>query len=318
MKRGAHVAAGIGLIAAATLAMARSPSVDGRKHLSRPLAGSIHTARLALTFDDLPAHGPLPIGLTRLAVARSVIAALRTARAPATGFVNGSFGANDPDAPLVLAAWRAAGLPLGNHTYSHLDIDTVPIASFAADIDRNEPFLTGQPKRFRYPFLAEGRDPGQRDAVRSALAARGYRIAAATSSFEDYAYNAPYVRCAAIGDRRAVKALEDQYLAAARADALRMRAISLGVLRRDVPEVLLLHIGAFTARMLPRLLAQYRQLGFHFVTLDAAQSDPFYAATDPARPGPSPTIERLAVGATAILPQRIAPPDDTVCAKNKL
>ena len=52
-----------------------------------------------------------------------------------------------------------------------------------------------------------------------------------------------------------------------------------------------MHVGAFGARMLPRVLAQYRRLGFRFVSLPDAESDPFYAAAaDPRLPGPSPSL----------------------------
>jgi hypothetical protein len=37
---------------------------------------------------------------------------------------------------------------------------------------------------------------------------------------------------------------------------------------------LLMHIGAFDARMLPRLLALYKASGFRFVTLPDAARDP--------------------------------------------
>ncbi len=268
---------------------------------------------LAITVDDLPAHGPLPPGVSRLDIARETIRALKAAGVIASGFVNGSFGAEEADAPRVLDAWRAARLPLGNHGFSHLNLDEVGAAAFIADLDRNEALVTGQPRRFRYPFLAEGRDPAARDAVRTALAARHYTIAAVTMSFDDYAYNAPYVRCLAQGDADAVRALEVRYLASARADGQRARAISRAVLGREVPQVLLLHIGAFGARMLPRLLDQYRADGFRFVSLDKAQADGFYAATDPAMPGPSPTMEAVARQMAVPPPARPAIPGDEIC-----
>jgi len=270
---------------------------------------------LAVTVDDLPAHGPLPPGVSRLDLARDMIAALETAKVPATGFVNGSFGADDPDAPRVLAAWRKAGLPLGDHGFSHFDLDSVAASTFIADLARNKPFVTGQPARFRYPFLHEGYDPAKRDAVRAALAQRHYRIAAVTLSFDDYAYNAPYVRCLAQHDQAAVAALEARYLAAARADAERARAITAATLHRDVPHVLLLHIGAFGAHMMPRLLALYRDMGFAFVPLDTAQADPFYAAADPATPGPTPTMDALARTMASPPPKPSLPGDDVCLAR---
>ncbi len=270
---------------------------------------------LAVTVDDLPAHGPLPPGATRLTVATDMIGALRSANAPAIGFVNGAYGADDPDAPAVLALWKAAGLPLGNHSFSHPHLSEIGAAAFLADLDKGAPFVEGQPPLLRYPYLDEGRDPAVRDAVRAGLARRGYRIAAVTLSFDDYAYNAPYVRCLAQGDAAAVTALEERYLAAARADAERARIITRATLGRDVPHVLLLHIGAFTTRMLPRLLAQYRAMGFAFTTLDEAQNDPFYAAADPGKPGPTPSLDALAGQMGAPPPPRPTIPGDEVCGE---
>lgn len=268
---------------------------------------------IAITVDDLPAHGPLPAGVDRLKVAGQMIGTLLSQNVPATGFVNGSFGADDRQSPLVLAAWRAAKLSLGNHSYSHGHLDQVGAAAFLADLDKNERFVAGQPRRFRYPFLEEGRDPAVRDAVRKGLASRGYRIAAVTLSFDDYAYNDPYVRCLTQGDDKAVAALEARYLESARADAVRARAITKATLGRDVPHVLLLHIGAFTARMMPRLLDLYRGMGFSFVALDTAQKDPFYAAINPKKPGPSPTMDALARQMTTPPPAKLPMPGNEVC-----
>jgi hypothetical protein len=53
--------------------------------------------------------------------------------------------------------------------------------------------------------------------------------------------------------------------------------------------VLLMHLGAFDARMMPRLLAQYRQAGVRFVSLDTAMRDAFYRADYDARPADTPT-----------------------------
>ena len=61
--------------------------------------------------------------------------------------------------------------------------------------------------------------------------------------------------------------------------------LSKALYGRDIPYVLLMHIGAFDARMLPRLLALYREEGFRFTTLPEAERDPAYAAdVDPSLP----------------------------------
>ena len=45
---------------------------------------------------------------------------------------------------------------------------------------------------------------------------------------------------------------------------------------REIPYVLLMHIGALDARMLPDLLKLYRQRGFTFIRLEDAEKDGFY------------------------------------------
>ncbi len=252
---------------------------------------------IAITFDDIPAHGPLPPGQTRVDVIRAITAALAAAHAPAFGFLNAGFGRDAPtDAAHAIAAWRAAGLPLGNHSYSHSDLAKVGATAFVADVVRNEAPLARVAKAtdwhwFRYPFLSEGKDPADRDAVRAALKARGYRVAAVTMSFGDYAWNPPYAACAAKRDPASIATLETGFLAAARTAALASRARASAQLGRDIPYVLLMHVGAFDARMLPRLLSLYTSMGFRFVTLAEAEADPYYAAaTDLARPSSSPSL----------------------------
>jgi lysophospholipase L1-like esterase/peptidoglycan/xylan/chitin deacetylase (PgdA/CDA1 family) len=275
---------------------------------------------IALTFDDLPAHGPLPPGVSRLDIVRTIIAALKAHDAPAFGFLNGGFGVDDPQSPAVLAAWRAAGLPLGNHSWSHLNLNTNDPATFAADVARNEPLLRARVGDadwhwLRYPFLAEGDTPAKRDAVRGALRQQGYKVAAVTMSFDDWKWSDPYARCVAKRDNAAIVDLETRFLSAAREDARRARAMSAAVYGRDIPYVLLMHLGAFDARMLPRLLDLYRSEGFRFVTLPQAESDPFYrTAVDLALPGPSPTLFAAAAAKNLANPSTPLPaPAENAC-----
>ncbi|WP_260598183.1 GDSL-type esterase/lipase family protein [Sphingomonas endolithica] len=252
---------------------------------------------IAFTFDDIPAHGPLLPGETRKDVIGRIATALAAAKAPAFGFLNAGFGLDDPaDAAQATAAWRAAGLPLGNHSYTHGNLDQIGAATFAADVARNEAPLAAAAKGtdwhwFRCPFLSEGGTPAVRDAARADLKARGYRAAAVTMSFGDFAWNAPYTACVAKRDAAAIARLEAGFLADARAAALASRARAKAQVGRDIPYVLLMHVGAFDAHMLPRLLDLYREMGFRFITLAEAEADPYYAAAvDLSLPGTTPSL----------------------------
>ncbi len=248
-------------------------------------------ATVALTFDDLPVHGPLPPGLTRADVARSIVGALQTAGSPPVyGFVNAKGLEEGADAAEVLKIWRAAGYPLGNHAFSHMDLHGHTVSAFEQDVLADEPTLRAAMGDadwhwFRYPFLHEGEDRAKQQAVVAFLHDHGYRVAQVTLSFDDYAYNEPYARCAAKKDTAGLAWLEKSYMDRAARSLTAGQSMAQQLYGRDIPHVLLMHIGAFNTVMLPRLLALLHDRGFALAALDAVERDPAYAI-DPALPGP--------------------------------
>ena len=216
---------------------------------------------------------------------------------PVYGFVNGIAIEREPASAPMLKDWRDAGFFLGNHTWSHMNLNTSSLADWEADLLKNEPVLEKYAAGtdwhwLRYPFLAEGDTPEKRAESRKFLADHGYRIAAVTMSFGDYMWNEPYARCVAKNDTPAIKQLESSYLQAASDDADFRRAMAKALFGHDIPYVLLMHVGAFDARMLPRLLDLYRSKGFTFITLKQAENDPFYASSiDPSLPEQPDSLE---------------------------
>jgi peptidoglycan-N-acetylglucosamine deacetylase len=241
------------------------------------------TPTVALTFDDLPAHGALPRKLSRVEIARSIIRALQDGAAPPIyGFVNGKRMEEDPGSAQVLGLWRNAGFPLGNHTFSHLDLDTNSVDAFEQEILANETplrtYMGGEDWHWlRFPFLHEGNTPEKYHAVRTFLQERGYKVAEVTLSFGDYAYNDPYARCLAKNDTQAIEWLKQTYIDGATEELSRGREMAKKIFGHDVRQIMLLHIGGFETVMLPRLLDLLKQRGFKLITLPEAESDPVYA-----------------------------------------
>ena len=110
-----------------------------------PIAPPEATGReVAVTFDDLPV-----ISVTRgdleshRAITTRLLEAITSNQVPAVGFVNECklvpHGVRDDARVELLQRWIAAGLELGNHTFSHLDLHRTPAAEFEADIIRGEP-----------------------------------------------------------------------------------------------------------------------------------------------------------------------------------
>jgi peptidoglycan-N-acetylglucosamine deacetylase len=207
---------------------------------------------------------------------------------PVYGFVNGQKVERQPRWLHILQMWHAAGEPLGNHTWSHPEFDAVTVPQYEKDITRNEGILKqvdpgGDWHWFRFPYLEEGATVEKREALRGFLRDRGYRIAEVSLDFQDYLWNDPYQRCTDKHRTVDMQWLHDSYLAAATQAIAYGRTLTQRAYGRDIPYVLLLHLGAFDAKMLPELIALFRSQGFAFVTLPQAQSDPAYSdSEDPA------------------------------------
>jgi peptidoglycan/xylan/chitin deacetylase (PgdA/CDA1 family) len=259
-------------------------SVSGR---GAPVALPID---VAISVDDLPSHGPLAPGITRLDIARRLLDAFARHHVPGVyGFVNGKKVEDDPSAAVVLSEWLKAGYPLGNHTYSHLGLHTSTLAAYFADIEKGEAVLKQlEPdpvvwKVFRYPFLFEGETVEKRNAVRAWLGAHSYVIAQVTIDADDWAYNAPFARCAEMTDAATMAALRTSYVDEHVEELRRMRALTRALEQREVPQVLLLHAGVADADAVEELLTRYEREGVHWVDLRTAVADPFFSQ-DPALP----------------------------------
>jgi peptidoglycan-N-acetylglucosamine deacetylase len=199
---------------------------------------------------------------------------------PVYGFINARKLEGNPDGSEALKLW-AAGEPVGNHTYSHMDLETNTADAFERDIEENEPALElleakGDWRWLRYPYLHEGDTVEKRRAVRAYLKAHNYRIAQVTLDWEDYLWNFAYAKCAPKNDEKTIAWLRTSYLQTA-SDFLDLgREQAKLIYGHDINYVLLLHLGAFSSTILPDALDLLKKKGFKLVTLEEAESGPVY------------------------------------------
>jgi peptidoglycan/xylan/chitin deacetylase (PgdA/CDA1 family) len=242
---------------------------------------------MAITVDDLPIHGPETPGLDRMTIAERFLTAFRRHGVrSAYGFVNGKRVTDDPSSEAILRRWRDAGHPLGNHTYSHLNLNAVGLTEYLADLEKGEEVLkrlepdAGVWKMFRYPFLREGDTPEKRSGVRRYLRGHGYTIAPVTIDADDWMFNAPFVRCTAQNDATSLAKLRQTFIDVHVDELRRMRELSRMLVQREVRQVLLLHIGVSQADAVEDLLTVYEKQGVKWIDLRTALADPMYD-TDP-------------------------------------
>lgn len=249
---------------------------------------------VAITVDDLPAHGRLPAGMTWLGITQSHLNTLKAHGVPeAFGFVNAAKLKNQVDGDAVLDAWRKAGYPLGNHTYTHMNLERAPtLAAWQADVEAGEPAVASRMqdadwRYLRFANLAVG--ASRREGALAYLRARGYRVADVSLTFSDWVYTDAYARCLAKGDKAAIDAMKADYLRGVDEGIVQMKASSKRVFGRIIPQVLLTHVGGWSAVTLPDVMARLDAAGARYISLAQAQADPAYA-----EPGGGSVITRTA------------------------
>jgi len=230
-------------------------------------------------------NGTKPAARSLEQITRDTVAVLKKHHIPPSfGFVNSWKLESNTDGARALRVWMDSGNPLGNHTYSHMNLTTNSAEDFEKEILRNEPVLEllTPPKAMsdwrwlRYPYLNEGDTVEKRRAVRAFLRANGYQVAETTLDWEDYLWNSAHARCLDKGDNTAIEWLRSSYLSEAERWIQAQRGFSQLVWGRDINHVVLLHQGSFSATILPELFKLLDREGFQIVTLEEAQSDPAY------------------------------------------
>ena len=279
------------LTACIALLTVAGASATRRDPIRGTVPGAALERRIALTFDDLPVVSRTRRDLAfQERVTADLLATLVRRRAPAIGFVNENKlevdGVADPSRVALLRAWLAAGLELGNHTYSHPDLHHVSLDAFLDDVTRGEritrPLVDsagGALQWFRHPFLHTGRSLETRRALEDFLAARAYAVAPVTIDNYDYLFAAAF-DVASARDTALATRVADEYLVYMARVVEYYERHSVALVGREIPHVLLLHANALNAATLDRLLDALEQRGYAFVSLAAAVGDPVYRSPD--------------------------------------
>lgn len=239
---------------------------------------------VAVTFDDLPA----PYGdLANLRyVTTKLVESFKRNGVPAVGFVNEGklYRAGEVDARIaLLRAWADAGYELGNHTFSHLNMNRAPLGDYKDDIVRGET-VTAMLMRekglrlryFRHPFLFTGITPEYKRGLDEFLAGRGYTVAPVSVDDADYIFADVYYKAKRRGDEATAKRVADAYVPYMETMFDYFERLSVAVVGREVKQILLVHANELNADRFDELAAMMKRRGYSFITLEEALKDPAY------------------------------------------
>ncbi len=231
---------------------------------------------IAITIDDLPLVASkmnTPANEAR-SIERftNIVNAFKDNQVPVTGFVIA--GAIEKDQWAFLQQFRDAGFELGNHTYSHPNLNGMSAEKYIADVDRADkklsPILTS-PKYFRYPYLAEG-NKKTKPEVMEYLTEHGYTVAPVTIDSKDYAFNERVYRTPYRQREKFIAKIKQQYLDFIWKQTLRAEKFA----KPGVPakQILLLHANLINSYLLNDVLQMYKQNGYKFISLTEALQNP--------------------------------------------
>lgn len=291
---------------------------------------------VAFTVDDLP--GALPGSdhstgdindLDR--INRAITSTFHAHHIPAIGFVNEKKlqvpGERDARVAL-LQHWIDAGIPLGNHTYSHPSFQRTPLNDFEDETIRGEVVTRALMQSagmkeifFRHPFLETGPTPEAKAKFDEFLASRGYRVAPVTIDNSDWMFNDVYVEALTKGDAKQAAKTKEALFEYLDITWAYFESVSQKLFGRDIAQIFLMHDNAINAECLDAFLTRLEQRGYKFITVEEALTDPAYQTPDKYI-GPEGiswlTRWKLAFGMKADYQNDPDPPKWVIDASNKL
>lgn len=263
--------------------------------MSLPTYGQTATKTIALTFDDLPVstigQNPQPEYLERaLSITQKILNTLKKHNAPAIGFVN-EMKLNTPGARDfycgLLTDWLAAGHPLGNHGYSHLEFGQVSLQQYEDDFVRGDvitPLLLNYrgitARYYRYPYNDTGDTAQKKEEFLKFLAAHGYKPAPMTFENDDWMYSDLYENAIAKKDTAEMSRLKDAYLRESEQHITFIEMSSEQSFHRQIGQIADLHVNQLNADTLDDLLTLFERHGYRFISMEQALSDPAYKTKD--------------------------------------
>lgn len=251
------------------------------------ISAKAQTARkVAVTFDDLPGTHNIEDLKELNRVNGLLLSKLEARKVPAAVFVNESklFVPGEIDErTAILEKWLDAGHILGNHTFSHIAINSNPFEAYREDLIRGETVTRmllekrGQRLRYyRHTQLRTGPTDEYRKQLSDLLKERGYTVAPVTIDNNEYIFATVYERALAKKDRELADRIAKAYVGYMESVFEHFENVSRGFLNREPAQVLLLHVNRINADHFEKLASMMEKRGYEFVTLDEALKDEAY------------------------------------------
>ncbi|MEP6923159.1 MAG: polysaccharide deacetylase family protein [Pyrinomonadaceae bacterium] len=249
------------------------------------------TRFIAITIDDLPVVSLKNDLTARQEITQKLLKHITGAQIPAIGFVNETKlyqnGKRDEQEVNLLRQWLNAGLELGNHTFSHISLNSNPLEKYEDEIIRGEIITKEllqaknmQMRYFRHPYLMTGKSMKIKRQLARFLAQHNYTIAPVTIDDDDYMFARVYDLAAERNDQNLRERVGAAYLPYMESKFDYWERQSVKLFGREPKQILLIHANSINAEYLDDLAAMLTKRGYKFVALENALSDEVYRLPD--------------------------------------
>lgn len=246
---------------------------------------------VAISFDDLPVVCRCEDDASRNEITDKLIATFKKYHMPILGVVNEqkleTDGVVDPQKVALLKKWLDAGFELGNHGYSHKDINEISLEEYKTEILKGErvtrPVATqiGMKYRFyRHPYLSAGDNLAVRQALDAFLKEHQYIVAPNTITYQDYTFSGAYETALRKGDQQMAKKIREAYLPYTLARWETAEKQSQDLFGRQIKQILMVHANKINADVFDEIAAMMQKRGYVFISMDEALADPAYSRPD--------------------------------------
>jgi len=240
---------------------------------------------VAITIDDLPF-----VGEYRNFHLNMMMETMVQQQVPATGFIIASEVRTD-NWPM-LHKFRDAGFGLGNHTFSHANLNRLTVAEYIQEIKKADSMLTPvltKPKYFRYPYLAMS-NGSKREEILCYLKRKHYKVAPITIDSKDFAFNQRLLSVPELNRRDYLKELKPFYLDFIWQQTVKAEEHNQYHHKPEESQILLIHANLLNAYVLPDIINLYKEQGYEFVSLNKALKG-YNVATNCKKSKPLPPVE---------------------------
>jgi peptidoglycan-N-acetylglucosamine deacetylase len=244
--------------------------------------------QVAVTVDDLPyVTGSDCDPQEVLSITERLLKPLREAKVPVLGLVAGTHCRNltRRQRALLLQMWLDAGAELGNHTWSHSDLNKVSLKEYEHDIlvmddELHRTIPSTKVRYFRAPYLHDGATHEVKKELQAFLRQHGYTEAPVTIDNNDWVFAAAYSRALQEKNADLADQIGKAYIPYMGSVIAYFEKRSRDVVGRECPQTLLIHASKLNARMLPQLLEVFKSREYAFVTIDDVMRDDCYSISD--------------------------------------